>query len=355
MVGAMAGPLIRLRPLTAADCTELASWIDSEDTLYQWSGPADFNWPLDADQLRRDLARLRPGASLLAATDRGTGEMVGHVMLQVVARHRLGLIGRVAVAPERQGRGYGSELMREVVRHGFDELGLHRLQLTVYAFNSPALAAYRNAGFTVEGRLPDAALGSGGFWTALIMGMLETDPRLDRSRDAGADAAAAPADPAADTAGWRMRHAHAGDRAPAARLLTELGYPQEAAQAGGRLAAWSADPRSAVLVAERAGRLGGLVAVTAVPNFERPGAFGRIVALSVGAEQRRQGLGRILIEAAEAWAVRHGCVDIELTCSRYRDAAHGFYPTLGYEDQCARAARYKRVLDGPSQPRSSSM
>ncbi len=350
-MGVMSAPAIALRPLTAADCPELVSWIESEDALYQWSGPADFSWPLDAGQLRQDLARRRPGAALLAAIDPGTGELVGHVKLQVVARHRLGLIGRVAVAPERQGQGYGSRLMRQLVRHGFDELGLHRLQLTVYAFNSPALAAYRHAGFTVEGRLPDAALGTGGYWTALIMGMLETDPRPDHGAATRTDAEPRGAPP------WRVRSAHGDDRTEAARLLTELGYPQGEAQAAAQLATWSADPRSAVLVAEgpRSGRLGGLVAVTAVPYFERPGALGRILALSVGADQRRRGLGRILLDAAEGWAQRQGCVDMELTSSRYRKAAHRFYPAVGYEDQRARAARYKRTLAEPGQPRSNSM
>jgi RimJ/RimL family protein N-acetyltransferase len=328
-------PPLALRPLEPADCDLVASWVDSEDALYQWSGPADFTWPLEPGQLRRDLSRRRPGAALLAAVEIATGDVVGHVKLQVTARHRLGLIGRVMVAPNRQGRGRGTALMREVVRHGFDELGLHRLQLTVYAFNSPALAVYRNAGFTVEGRLPDAALGAEGFWTALIMGMLESDPR--------------PSGPA-DATGWTVRDARAGDRRQVAPLLTQLGYPQDEAQAGERLAAWSTDPGSAVLVAERARVLGGLVAVTRVPYFERPGAFARIVALAVAEAHRQRGLGRALMGAAEAWAARNGCADMEVTSARSRDAAHRFYPALGYAEQGMRSARYQRPLGEPPPP-----
>jgi RimJ/RimL family protein N-acetyltransferase len=330
--------LLKLRPLTPGDCEQLASWIGSEDALYQWSGPADFSWPLDAGQLRRDLSARRRGALLLAAVD-STGAMAGHVKLQVVSRHRLGLIGRVLIAPGEQGHGYGGALMREVVRHGFDDLGLHRLQLTVYAFNTPAIAVYRRAGFTVEGRLPDAAVGSDGFWTALIMGMLETDPRPAAGGDPFPSSAAV-----GDGKAWAVRPAGAGDRAPVTRLLAELGYPQDEAEVGAQLAAWSADPASAVLVAARGGVLGGLIAVARVPYFERPGAFGRILALHVGADHRRQGLGRLLVDAAETWAARRGCVDVEVTSSRSRDAAHRFYPALGYEDHCAGSARYKRRL-----------
>lgn len=130
-----------------------------------------------------------------------------------------------------------------------------------------------------------------------------------------------------------------------AALLTDLGYPHDARQAAERLAAWRADTEGTVLVAEGAGAVGGLVAVHRVPYFERPGAFARIVALSVRRDSRRGGVGRQLVAAAEAWAQSRGCTDLEVTSARAREAAHRFYPALGYADQCGRAARYTRALD----------
>ncbi|HEX4009166.1 MAG TPA: GNAT family N-acetyltransferase [Solirubrobacteraceae bacterium] len=323
-------PTVSLRQLTGADCRRIAGWIASEDDLYQWSGPADFSWPLTVDQLLGDLARAGGGRLLLAATA-GEGALVGHVKLAVAAHHRIGHIGRVVVAPDQRGRGMGTALMRAVVALGFDELGLHRLQLGVYAFNTAAIACYQGAGFVVEGRLRDSTLGSDGYWQGLTMSMLESD---QRPREAGPEAAD----------GLTVRAARLGDRGAVAALLTQLGYEQSDGQTAERLIAWAGDPGGAALVAESNGAVAGVIAVHAVPYFERPDAFARIVALSVDAGCRRGGLGRALVAAAEAWAAGRGCVDMEVTSQRARDDAHGFYRALGYADQCDRSGRLKRRL-----------
>jgi GNAT superfamily N-acetyltransferase len=103
-----------------------------------------------------------------------------------------------------------------------------------------------------------------------------------------------------------------------------------------------------VLVAEAgaaaAGTAAGFAAVHRVPYFERPGAWARVVALSVDAAHRRAGVGRGLMAAAERWAAVHGCVAMEVTSLRSREAAHRFYAALGYEDRCADSGRLTRAL-----------
>ena len=168
----MSDTALTLRPMRAGDCDRLLSWIDCEDALYQWSGARAFSWPLDRGQLLRDLAAAGDAELMFAATE-ASGEMVGHVRLEVNRHHRLGYILRVAVAPDHRGRGLGTALMRALERHAFDELGLHRLQLSVYAFNTAAIACYRGVGFEVEGRARDATLGSDGYWDGLTMALLE--------------------------------------------------------------------------------------------------------------------------------------------------------------------------------------
>jgi len=323
---------VSLRPLTAADCVRLVGWIESEDALYQWSGPAAFTWPL---QLLHDLGAESDSRFLFAAAD-AAGELIGHAKLVVQPHHRHGLLGRVVIAPEHRGRGHGGSLMRALVAYGFDELGLHRLQLGVYTFNAAAIAAYEAAGFTVEGTLRDSTRGSTGYWNGLVMGLLESD----RHPDPGAVVAARGADGGADS----IRAARFGDRDRVADLLTELGYPHDAAQAGERLAAWAADRHGTVLVAVVDGRVAGVIAVHAIPYFERPGAFARVVALSVDRERRRGGIGRCLVTAAQEWAAAHECVEIEVTSRLARSDAHRFYAALGYADQGGCSDRLTRPV-----------
>ncbi|HEY6522641.1 MAG TPA: GNAT family N-acetyltransferase [Solirubrobacteraceae bacterium] len=318
-------PELALRPLEPADCDRVLTWIDSADALWQWSGARAFTWPLDRGQLVRDLAARAGSGGLLAGTDE-SGEMVGHVLIEAQHHHGLGHIGRVAVAPDRRGQGLGAALMRATARHSFDDLGLHRLQLMVYTFNAPAIAAYRSVGFVVEGVALDSTRGSDGRWDGVMMSLLEPDYRR----------------PAVYGEGIRIAGPRDADRIAA--LLTQLGYPHDRDQASARLLAWAAEAQGEVLVAETDGAAAGFAAVHRVPSFERPGAFARVVALSVDAGCRRAGVGRRLMDAVERWAAGHGCVDVEVTSRRSRDDAHRFYAALGYEDRSAESGRFRRAL-----------
>ena len=172
--------MIALRPLEPEDCDALLAWITSADALFQWSGPWDFRWPLDREQLLRDLRSAHDRRLLLGAVEEGGRELVGHVMLTVQFEHGLAVIGRVLIDPARRGGGLGVAMMREVVRMGFDRLGLHRMQLTVYDFNTAAIACYQRVGFAIEGTLRDSTRGSTGYWNGHIMALLEHEYRERR-------------------------------------------------------------------------------------------------------------------------------------------------------------------------------
>lgn len=328
---------MRLRALALADCETLLSWIPSADALFQWSGPWDFRWPLDRLQLERDVSRAGDHRRRYVAVS-ASDELVGHAMLSIQPEHGLGVIGRVLIDPARRGEGLGNALMYEIVRVGFDELGLHRLQLGVYDFNLGAIACYERAGFVIEGRLRDSTRGSTGYWSGYLMALLEPEYRTHGEPEPG---------------GVVVRRARFADAPALARLLTELGYPQEAEQAQTQLAAWAGDPRGTVLIAECDGSPAGLVAAYATRRMERPGSFARVVALAVDPARRRAGLGRRLLTAVESWGAELGCHDIEITSSRHRKDAHAFYRSLGFVDQCDGSARFRRPLAVTSTDRSA--
>jgi RimJ/RimL family protein N-acetyltransferase len=320
---------LRLRPLALEDCEAIHAWITSADALFQWSGPWDFHWPFDIGQLRRDIERASEHRRLYAAVDTG-GELVGHAMLTVQPDHGLGVIGRVLIDPTRRDAGLGTALMREIAAVGFDQFGLHRLQLGVYDFNTGAIACYQRVGFVIEGRMRDSTRGAAGYWNGYLMALLEPEYRAQRD---------------SESAGVAVRPARFTDAPALARLLTELGYPQDAEQVQTQLAAWAGDPRGTVLVAKPDGLPAGFIAAYATRHMERPGSFARVVALAVDPARRRAGLGRRLLAEVEAWARDLGCHDIEVTSSRRRDDAHAFYRALGFTELCERSARFKRALD----------
>lgn len=73
------------------------------------------------------------------------------------------------------GLGYGTEATELMVAHAFDRLRLHRVALTVFAFNERAIRSYRKAGFVLEGRAREAIWRDGRHWDELQMSILDSD------------------------------------------------------------------------------------------------------------------------------------------------------------------------------------
>lgn len=69
-------------------------------------------------------------------------------------------------------KGFGTETLRLLLRHGFATLNLHRIYLRVYENNPRAIRAYQKAGFTLEGRLRQAEFHDGKYQDVLVMGVL---------------------------------------------------------------------------------------------------------------------------------------------------------------------------------------
>ncbi len=56
-----------------------------------------------------------------------------------------------------------------------------------------------------------------------------------------------------------------------------------------------------------------------------------IEGLVVEDEYRGNGIGRLLVDAAENWARRRGCTSLRLVSNVVRERAHEFYRRLGYD------------------------
>src|SRR5437763_399614 len=59
-------------------------------------------------------------------------------------------LGIVIGRKDRWGQGFGTETVRLLCRHAFDDLNLHKVCLSCYATNERGLRLYARAGFTPE-------------------------------------------------------------------------------------------------------------------------------------------------------------------------------------------------------------
>jgi GNAT superfamily N-acetyltransferase len=115
-----------------------------------------------------------------------------------------------------------------------------------------------------------------------------------------------------------------------ARLFDQLGHPQTVAPLRAALQRVLADPRADVLVADGNGVLVGAATYYMVPVAHESRSWCRITTLVVDEAHRRQGIGHMLLEAAETAARDAGCSRIEATSALHRTGAHRLYERLRY-------------------------
>jgi len=72
-------------------------------------------------------------------------------------------------------KGYGTETMRAMLRHGFETLNLHRIWLQVYANNQHGIRAYEKAGFQHEGVYREGHYQAGKYHDVFLMSVLRQE------------------------------------------------------------------------------------------------------------------------------------------------------------------------------------
>jgi RimJ/RimL family protein N-acetyltransferase len=90
-------------------------------------------------------------------------------------RSRIAQLGGLAIHPRFRGRHLADEAARLLQRHLLDDLGYHRLQLEIYAFNERAIRHAERSGFVREGVRRKAYWRHGEWVDGVLYGLLAED------------------------------------------------------------------------------------------------------------------------------------------------------------------------------------
>ncbi|MBV2357355.1 GNAT family N-acetyltransferase [Streptomyces sp. J2-1] len=161
--------MVELRDFTPSDGRLLVAWIDGPVELWTWSSH-NFSWPFDEGQLAEYVAEsATPVRQSWMAVDPAKDRVIGHLSLRIDAANASGRLGRVLVAPEARGKGYGAAMLMKALDAGFGELGLEQIELGVWDDNSNAIRLYEGLGFVCDRVLRDVAEFAGRSWSAMQM------------------------------------------------------------------------------------------------------------------------------------------------------------------------------------------
>jgi ribosomal protein S18 acetylase RimI-like enzyme len=128
----------------------------------------------------------------------------------------------------------------------------------------------------------------------------------------------------------RIRAAKLSDAPELAALMCELGYETASNEMRARLKSILPDASYSTFVAKIGKELCGMIGTLTHMSHEHNDLSGKIVALVVSKKQRRSGVARALIAAAERDFAKRNVTRVTLTTRFERDEAHRFYEALGY-------------------------
>jgi RimJ/RimL family protein N-acetyltransferase len=172
----LVGERVRLRPLAESDVPLLERWwADPEWQALQQRAVRPRPEGLSTEMFRRWSSNDGPGAAGFSVEEVATGAFAGHVTIFGAALpERAGTLA-IVLGPPYVDRGLGSEAVRLMVRYGFLAMGLNRIELRTFGFNTRARRAYEGVGFVQEGVRRQAAWIAGGFADEVVMGLLRSE------------------------------------------------------------------------------------------------------------------------------------------------------------------------------------
>lgn len=157
---------LTLRPLRVSDAEDMYRYAKNGDvtTYLLWQPHPSLSYT--EQYLRYIEKRYRLGEFYdWAVVDNQSGRMIGTCgFTRFDFPHDVGEIGYV-LSPEFHGRGLGTEAAERVLRFGFEELRLHRIEVKFMQGNSASMHVAEKLGMTFEGYRRDGMLVKGSYRT----------------------------------------------------------------------------------------------------------------------------------------------------------------------------------------------
>lgn len=162
---------IYLREMTYEDTENIVNWRNSDSVRKNFIYQARFTKESHENWIRTMVETGKVVQMMICET--ATKKAVGSVYVRDIDRtHHKGEYGIFIGEASARGRGYGTAAARLMIRYCFEELGLHRLFLRVYADNEQAIRSYEKGGFVKEAYLREDVYTDGRFRDIVLMGII---------------------------------------------------------------------------------------------------------------------------------------------------------------------------------------
>ncbi len=167
------GELINLRAAETSDVERNYRWMNDREVTRHLSMRYPLSLAAEETWIREGRARpMAFGDNVFFAIETKDGAHIGNINFHGMSAEKRKARMGVAIGEKHYwSKGYGTDAMRTFLSFAFDELNLYRVDLTVDADNTRAIACYRKCGFVEEVRMRQARYARGAYVDQFVMGI----------------------------------------------------------------------------------------------------------------------------------------------------------------------------------------
>lgn len=170
------GDRIRFTAVESRDLATMARWWQDIDFLRHFDSALAY--PKTEDQLSRMVSEQQASHSdfLFALRPLDADDLLGLFQFSGIQwNHGTSYIAIGIGDPANRQQGLGREAMQLGLAYGFQEMNLHRVVLTVFSYNEPAMTLYEQLGFVREGVHREHLLRDGQRYDMSLYGLLRRE------------------------------------------------------------------------------------------------------------------------------------------------------------------------------------
>jgi RimJ/RimL family protein N-acetyltransferase len=169
----LAGDRIYLSPVDADDHGSFYEWYNDSETA-SLIGTIAKSYSVEEE--KEMVAGLAKNENAFAIMERQRDRMIGFCsFFDISAADRTAELGMLIGEKGSRDKGYGTEVLRLMLDHGFGALELNNIMLRTFAFNERAIHLYRKHGFREIGRRRQSYHCGNNYHDEVFMDMLRED------------------------------------------------------------------------------------------------------------------------------------------------------------------------------------
>jgi RimJ/RimL family protein N-acetyltransferase len=170
------GELVRLGPIERDYLPHYVEWLNDWEVRRFLAPTLPHPLTLQDEEDWFNHQRNDQQSKIFAILTRSGGRVIGNCGLhQIDWPNRSATLGIFIGDRQYWGKGFGTDAIRTLLRYGFEEANLRRIQLEVFAFNPRALRVYDKCGFKLEGTRKQVLFREGDWHDEHILAILRDE------------------------------------------------------------------------------------------------------------------------------------------------------------------------------------